>query len=361
MNRVVLAVAGSCKTQSIVDACANGPSGRKRLALTYTETGQRDLKRRLNAACGPDNLPEVCGWYAFLIRHWIRPFLPLKYPGRRIAGLNFDGSPFSLPNGAVVATGADRFLDSRSRAYKRFLSKLAIDVAEAAEGTVIMRLQRIYDEIYVDEVQDMTGYDLDVLEQLFGSSSTVELVGDVRQSLFSTNAEDPRYRKYRGLRMVDWFRKEEAAGRLQVGIESTTWRSNQTIASFSDTIFDAALNFGATVSMQTAVSDHDGVFVVAPKDVEAYLAMHGPVCLRQSKSTLVPEFVEALNFGVVKGLTFDRVLIFPTKPIKAFLRKGTALAESSACGLYVGVTRAVHSVAFVVENPDTTGLPVWRP
>lgn len=35
MNTATLAVAGSRKTQSIVDACANGPAGRRRLVLTY--------------------------------------------------------------------------------------------------------------------------------------------------------------------------------------------------------------------------------------------------------------------------------------------------------------------------------------
>ncbi len=46
MNTATLAVAGSRKTQSIVDACATGPAGRRRLVLTYTLTGQRDLERR---------------------------------------------------------------------------------------------------------------------------------------------------------------------------------------------------------------------------------------------------------------------------------------------------------------------------
>lgn len=361
MNTATLAVAGSRKTQSIVDACANGPSDRRRLVLTYTLTGQRDLERRLTAVCNPANLPDVCGWYAFLLRHWIRPFLPLKYPGRRLTGLNFDGLPAQTINGIVVASGADRYLDRESRAYKRFLSKLAIDVAEAAAGTVITRLQRMYDEIYVDEVQDMTGYDLDILEQLLKSTSTVHLVGDLRQSVFDTNPQDPRLPEYRGLQMINWFRKQEKAGRLQINFSSITWRSIQEIATFADSLFDSSWEFGATTSKQTATSAHDGVFALAPEYLDAYLDSFDPHCLRAAVTTRVPDGVDAKNFGVSKGLTHERVLIFPTEPMKQFLIKGTLLAPKSACGLYVGVTRAVHSVAFVMEKPERTGLVVWRP
>jgi hypothetical protein len=93
VNTATLAVAGALKTQSIVKACAEGPTAKRRLVLTYTLTGQRDLERRLSEVCDPAAVPDVCGWYTFLLRHWVRPFLPLKYPDRRLAGLNFDGEP----------------------------------------------------------------------------------------------------------------------------------------------------------------------------------------------------------------------------------------------------------------------------
>jgi len=361
MNTATLAVAGSRKTQSIVDACSGGQPGVRRLVLTYTLTGQRDLALRLQKACPPGSVPEVMGWYSFLLRHWVKPFLTLKYPGRRLGGLNFDGSPAMTTKGYVIATGQDRFLDEQSRAYKRFLSKLAVDVADASQGTVISRLQRIYGEIYIDEVQDLTGYDLDVLEQLLNSTSTIRLVGDFRQSVFDTNPQDPRHPKFRGLGMLDWFEEQREAGRLDVTHSSETWRSVQPIATFSDSLFDSSLKFPATVSNQKITTDHDGVYVIAPAHVAEYLATYQPVCLRQAVTTQVPDGVTATNFGVSKGLTHDRVLIFTTDPIRKFLTKGKPLSDRSACGLYVAVTRAVHSVAFVMDNPEKASVPTWIP
>lgn len=360
-NTATLAVAGARKTQSIVDACAEGDPATRRLVLTYTLSGQRDLESRLRAACPPRNVPDVSGWYAFLLRQWVRPFLPLKYEGRRLKGLNFDGLPQTNSKGIVIASGEERFLDEQSRAYKRFLSKLAIDVADSAGGTVTTRLQRMYDEIYIDEVQDMTGYDLDILERLLKSTSVIRMVGDMRQSVFSTNAQDPRHKKYRGLGMLDWFELQRKAGRLEVEYSSTTWRSVQEVATFSDTIFDPTFGFPATESAQDKSSEHDGVFALAPEHAAAYVEQYQPFGLRQTGATAVPEGITATNFGISKGQTHDRVLIFTTKPMRDFLAKGTLLAGESACGLYVGVTRAIYSVAFVMPEPDVSSLAVWTP
>lgn len=309
MSTATLAVAGARKTQSIVDTCAATPL-KKRLVLTYTLNGQRDLEQRLQRTCAPGALPAVMGWYSFLLRHWVQPFLPLLFPGRRLAGLNFDGLPETTRQGWVSAKGAARFLDDNSRAYKRFLSKLAIDVAAAANGTVITRLQRMYEEFFIDEVQDLTGYDLDVLEHLLKSPSTVHMVGDLRQSVFDTNAQDPRNKKYRGLQMIDWFRAQEKAKRLELRYSSETWRSNQSIATFSDSLFDTRLGFPPTISRQATVTDHDGVYAVATEDVPAYLLKYRPACLRASVSTSVPPGIAVNNFGLAKGLTHERVLIF---------------------------------------------------
>lgn len=358
MNRATLAVAGSRKTQSIVDDCSQ-PSNQhvRRLVISYTLTGQRDLEQRLARSCPVDIKPVVVGWYAFLLQYFVRPFLPCKYPGRRLGGLNFEGEP-GTPGEPCYITGVNRYLDSQSRAYKLYLSKLASDVAEASNGGVIDRLERIFDEIYVDEVQDLTGYDLDLLELLLNSKVNVKLVGDIRQSVFDTNPRDPRHPKFRGLGMLDWFSGQVKAGLLELTHSTETWRSNQIIATFADSIF-VSYDFPATQSRQLEVTGHDGVFAVHPEHVREYVAEFDPVCLRQSKSTQAPDGLLVTNFGQVKGLTHKRILIFPTGTIAAFLTNGTELKPKTACGLYVGVTRAVHSVAFVVDKPDRTSLSEW--
>ena len=50
MNRLALAVAGGRKTQSVVEACANGASTRRILVLGYTQASQRELEERIRVA-----------------------------------------------------------------------------------------------------------------------------------------------------------------------------------------------------------------------------------------------------------------------------------------------------------------------
>jgi DNA helicase-2/ATP-dependent DNA helicase PcrA len=357
VNRLTLAVAGSRKTQSIVDACAAGRSDVRRLVLTFTLTGQAELTSRLARACPPGNAPQVSGWFSFLLRYCVRPYLPLLFSGVRLAGLNFDGEPA----GGKYATGRGRYLDPQGRAYKLHLSKLATEVLAKSDGANIDRVQRIFDEIYIDEVQDLTGSDLDILDSLLNCTSDIYMVGDIRQSVYDTNPRDPRHRKFRGIDMLKWFAQQETASKITIDHSCQTWRSNQTIASFSDTILDPVYGFAPTVSVESITTDHDGIFVIRPDDVATYVELHAPLCLRHSRSVAQDVDLSFRNFGEVKGVTFDRVLIYPTAPITAFLANGSRLQPKSACGLYVAITRARHSVAFVVDRPEDVPLPLWRP
>ena len=55
----------------------------------------------------------------------------------------------------------------------------------------------------------------------------------------------------------------------------------------------------------------------------------------------------ALNIGIAKGSTFDRVLIFPTRPMLTYLKDGDPSKLKAPEKLYVAATRARFSVAFV--------------
>lgn len=58
--------------------------------------------------------------------------------------------------------------------------------------------------------------------------------------------------------------------------------------------------------------EHDGAYFV--KEVKEYIKRYNQVLLRHNRKKQVPEGYKVYNFGESKELTFDRVLIFPTKP-----------------------------------------------
>ena len=95
------------------------------------------------------------------------------------------------------------------------------------------------------------------------------------------------------------------------------------------------------------MTGHDGIFEIASKDVLDYYDKHRPAVLRWDKraNTLG---LSAMNIGLSKGRTYDRVLIFPTAPMKAYLATGDLSRAGDLAKFYVAVTRARYSVAFVV-------------
>jgi DNA helicase II / ATP-dependent DNA helicase PcrA len=355
MNRLTLAVAGGRKTQSIVDRCRGASKGRQILVLTYTQNNQQELVSRLARHRPLEADIEVQGWFSFLMTHWVRPYLPNRWPGRHLRGLNFDGDP------GRFATGEGRFLDDQGRAYKLHLAQLALETHGASSGAVLDRLSRIYHEIYIDEIQDLNGYDLEILAELFASPIDLNLVGDIRQALIQTNIRDPKNKQYKGINIKTWFEDQKSRSNLDIFYDAITWRSNQLIADFADSIFDDSWGFGRTVSQNTAVTGHDGIFAVSPEHVDEYVARYSPACLRYNVSCCKSLTLPFMNIGTTKGLSWDRVLIGPTAGMMDFLQKRKAMDETPSCSLYVAVTRARFSVAFVADNPARLGLTVWNP
>jgi DNA helicase-2/ATP-dependent DNA helicase PcrA len=113
-------------------------------------------------------------------------------------------------------------------------------------------------------------------------------------------------------------------------------------------------------ALQTTTTGHDGVFLVSEKAVTKYIDKYQPQMLRHDKRARTYGCV-ALNFGVAKGLEFQRVLVVPTTPIRQYLTTGNiSHIEKARDKLHVAVTRARHSVAFVYDNESPVVTSRWN-
>ncbi|HCT5508991.1 TPA: UvrD-helicase domain-containing protein [Pseudomonas aeruginosa] len=354
-NYLALAVAGARKTQGLVEHCMALPADRKVLLITFTQTNQVELRERVRRHVGDRPGLEVSGWFSFLLRHFVKPFVPFAFPGRRCRGFNYKGEPNRN------AWGKGRFFDSGDSVYAKEIARLAYELIGQSDGALIHRLECLYDEILVDEVQDLSGYDLNILQALFDTRIEMRLVGDVRQAVLSTNPRGQMNKAFAYSKSHEWFKKQEKARRLNITYSSVTWRCCQTIATFSDTIFDGSWGFPETTSENHTITSHDGIFLVKKEHVSQYVEMFKPQCLRNSVSSGKEFDLDYMNFGVSKGQTFSRVLIYPTGPIGKFISKGEYLVPLSAADFYVAVTRAEQSVAIILDKPGASKLPYWSP
>jgi DNA helicase II / ATP-dependent DNA helicase PcrA len=355
VKRVTLAVAGSRKTQSIVEHCSTLPKDRRVVILTYTQKNQQELEERLSHYAGDYLNVEVLGWFTFLLRHFAKPFLPFKFGGERVLGFNFDGRPFRM------AKGKARFLDSGGALYRLELGRLASELIGDSCGALMRRLEGIYDEILIDEVQDLSAHDWDIIDALLTSKLDIWMVGDVRQSVLATNDRSSKNRQYAYADAIKWFRSREKRGLVTIDESSVTWRCHPQIAKFSDSIFDPSWAFPSTKSMNETNTGHDGVFLLRAEHVDAYMAAFKPQSLRHAVSSAKTLQLDFMNFRVVKGATFHRVLIAPTSNISEFIRRGTCMEPLAASIFYVAVTRAEQSVAIVLDDPGASKLPYWTP
>ncbi|MFJ7189700.1 UvrD-helicase domain-containing protein [Streptomyces bacillaris] len=206
---------------------------------------------------------------------------------------------------------------------------------------VVDRLSRMYDHIFIDEIQDMAGYDLELLDLLMNSPIAVTVVGDPRQATFATN-NATKNKKYKGSGIVDWLAKRADLCQVENRVES--YRCNQDICDFADDLYP---DLARTVSKNTEATGHDGIFAIKRADVPAYAEQYTPAVLRHNKNSDTCG-LEAMNMGTSKGSTFDRVLIFPTAPMVKYYRTRDCTQAGDRAKLYVAVTRAKYSATFVL-------------
>jgi hypothetical protein len=340
-NFAILAAAGSRKTEYVVDSALAVSDGRV-LITTYTNENQRQIVQRIEQKAGsvPSHI-SVVGWFSFLISQCAKPYQRARVGEPLfINGLNFKGSR----NKFAKKSENRYFLDGNNDLYRDGVSDFVVALNGDANGAIVRRLEGIYTHIFIDEVQDLVGYDLDVLDILMSSSVKVTLVGDPRQHTLSTNI-GPRNKKYRGAGIKAWF--EERAGNCQLQTRDVSYRCNQTICDFADAIYP---HMPRTRSYGVGETGHDGIFYISPRRVLEYLDEYGDVMVLRHDKRANTLGIPAMNIGVSKGSTFDRVMIFPTKPMIDYLKKRDPATLKAPERLYVAVTRARFSVAFVVDE-----------
>jgi DNA helicase-2/ATP-dependent DNA helicase PcrA len=343
LSRTVICAAGGGKTTRIVDQ-AIAEQEQRALLVTYTRNNEEEIRRRIYERCPvvPAHI-EVMTWFGFLLRELARPYRRTLHD-RRIDGLHFVKGRSAL---RVSASRIDlHYFAQGTHIYSDKISKFVCECDRRSGGAVMRRLAQRFDHIYIDEIQDVAGYDIDLIELMLKAGIRLTMVGDHRQATFSTNNSN-KNAIFNGIRIIDKFRAWDRVGLAKIGYEQHTHRCHQDIADLGDSLF---VDEPATKSLNTATTGHDGVFTVGADQVDAYIAAFTPQVLRLDMRTNC-RGMSAMNFGESKGLTFDRVLIFPHQLAKKWLTTGSiSHIEGSLPKIYVGITRARYSLAFVHDG-----------
>ncbi len=354
-NRIVIACAGSGKTTRLVDeALAN--RDRRIAMITYTNSNAREIITKFgNRNSGVPEHIDVMTWFGFLLRECARPYQRAKYTEKRIESLLFVNQQSAM---YVKETETKKhYFANDELIYSDKIAKFVMQCEAKSSGAVTARLARIYTDVFIDEFQDLAGWDLELIMILLQSSIRVTLVGDPRQCIYITHPSN-KNPQYRGIKVVDLVEKWEKAGLCSIELMSATHRCNGPICEFSNALWP---RMDSMTSMRSGTAEHNGVFLVAEDLVTDYIDRYQPQVLRHNRKAKAYS-CEALNFGVSKGLEFERVLIIPTEPIRKYLCSGDLRAIGKARNrLHVAVTRAWDSVAFVFDDDSPVVPNRWEP
>lgn len=339
----VVASAGSGKTTFLVEEALK-VSDKNVLITTYTEANEYEIRQKFIQKNGyiPKNV-TIQTWFSMLLQHGVRPYQGY-FLEKDITGMILVQGQSAR---GIRETDHKHYLTKDLKVYSDKLCKLVLKCNTASRGKVVSRLARIYGHIFIDEVQDLAGYDLELIKLLCNSSAKVVLVGDPRQGTFSTN-NSRKNQKYRRSEILNFFSDNLIDGlEIQDTLLTTNHRSVQSICTLADSLFP---HFPEANSGNTTHNTHTGIYLVRSKDVEEYILNYPVTILRDSKRTTVSHSAPIMNFGASKGLAFERVLIYPTAPISMWLKNRTSeLADTSRAKLYVAITRSRYSVAFVYD------------
>lgn len=354
-NKLIIAAAGSGKTTFLVNQALSVRSDRV-LITTFTEANEQEIKKRFVEINGyiPPNI-TVQTWFSFLLQHGVRPYQSVIFD-QHITGLKLVNSKSGIKGswkGKPIYFGeADPqhyYFTNSMQIYSDKISKFVCRSNELTQGLVIDRLSRIYQHIYIDEVQDLAGYDLEIVKYLLESDSQILMVGDPRQVTYHTH-DEAKYNRYSEGKIEEFICTECKDYNVEIDRKSlnVTFRNKKEICELANQVFP---QYSPCSYHDQTSTEHDGVFFINPKNVDAYLLKYNPVQLRDRVTVAVNPNYLAYNFGDSKGLTFNRVLIYPTKPmLNWLLNHQSDLPFTSRCRLYVAITRARHSVGIVFDN-----------
>jgi DNA helicase-2/ATP-dependent DNA helicase PcrA len=361
-NKLIIASAGSGKTTHVIEQAMKIREDRV-LITTYTEANELEIRKKFGVI--PKNITTQT-WFSFLLEHGVRPYQSYILE-EKVSGMLLVNSPSGIKsrNGKYpVYFGEEddprrHYLTNDGQIYSDKISKFVFMSNKKSGGLVFQRLSQIYKYIFIDEVQDLAGYDLELIKLLMKENINVCLVGDPRQVTYLTH-HPRKYPKYTEGKIKE-FITNELPKKTRCEIDEKTLvvshRNNQKICDFSSKLYPNLMpshSCKCDVCVRIREVKNAGIFFVSPDDIESYLTEKHAIQLRWDVRVNTSLSTKSLNIGNSKGLGFDHVLIYLTKAMHAWLLDNEAkLSPVARAKLYVAITRARHSVAFVTVYRST--------
>ena len=294
-NKLIVSAAGSGKTTYLIYQALRLPRREKILIATYTEANEAEIRSKIleRKQCIPSNI-TIQTWFSFLLQHGVRPFQGSMNDvlwGNDIKGMLLVNQQSAVrykgKHGPVYWGENDEFCNHyfnlNWKIYSDKISKFIVGCDKKEKGSIVSRLCRIYSHIYIDEVQDLAGYDLELIKLLFKSTPNVLLVGDPRQVTYLTH-HSAKNKNYKNGKIQEFLKEKCKSLLASDSIDETTLikshRNNKYICDYSSRLYVGYKKAEPCdcENCRKLTVEHEGIFLVKSKDVDLYLEKYKPVC-----------------------------------------------------------------------------------
>ena len=335
-KRVILAVAGSGKSSTIIDKLDENI---RALIVTYTDLNTKQLKQRIINKFGymPNSI-KVYSYFSFIYAFCFRPICGYELKTKGLVFLN------PLPQHIQRSSKDCRlhWMNGHNRLYSNRVAKLLIEAGAIDE--VIARIDKYFDLICFDEVQDFASNDFNFICKLVNSTKEVLLVGDFYQHTFDTSRDGStrknlhnNYESYcRELRKVGFYIDENAL--------SKSYRCSPTICDF--------ISQKMKISIESYRTDNVHIrFIDKDLEITSIFSNDSIAKLFYQKSDRY--IGNTANWGAVKGTDGYKDVCVVLNPNTSKAYHENKLHELSAITLnklYVACSRPNGNLYFIDEK-----------
>lgn len=334
-KRVVLAVAGSGKTRTIIDELS---LEKRALIITYTNNNYDNLRRRILEKFG--EVPENISLYTYFSFLYTFCYLPYVYHVVGSRSINYNSEHKTFPRAGVGSTDPLYYQD-----YSRNLlgNRLALLISNFALTDVIARIERFYDLLVIDEVQDFAANDFNLIKGLAISSVEILYVGDYYQHTYDTS-RDGNTQKNLFNKGYDDYKK--AFGKELAIDDSSLLTCYRCSSSVCDYVRD---NLG--IDIKSNDNRKSVIKIVEEKSsIEQIISDENvPKLFFQSHYEYE---CASTNWGASKGIdSFNDVCVVLNQTTWPMVKNGNfgSISQSTKNKLYVAITRARGDVYLVEE------------
>ncbi len=335
---LILAVAGSGKTTTLI--CKLNLEERF-LLVTYTINNLNHLRKSVLRKFGylPENI-KICSYFQFLYSFCFKPFCGLKSGAR---GISFKRPP----EPTRYKVGTDGFYMNSERMM--YSNRIAHYCEQECVEEIKARLDKYYDWMMIDEVQDIAGRDFNLMMKIIPEKCNSLFVGDFYQHTYDTsndgNVNTSLYDDYK-----KFLKRWKAAG---VTIDNTTLgkthRCSEEICQFVVKTGIAIDSTGTATGKVILVDEEDTANDIITNDRIPklfYDKCYSYACA-------------SMNWGASKGIdSFEDVCVVLNKTTMALYSKDRLheLNSQTKNKFYVACTRAHRNLYLM----DSKFLSKWK-